>query len=132
MAHTSSRRGALAAGAMLALAAAGRAAAQAPREDLYVVVYRKGPSWRAGRPMQEQDLAAHARYMRDLAGRGSLLAAGPLVTAEGGMVVLQAPSQAEAEALMRADPAVSAGIFLGEVSAWRPAFDPAGRFQAGR
>jgi uncharacterized protein len=132
MPYSASRRGVLAVGAMLALTATGGASAQSPREDLYVIVYRKGPGWRAGRPMQQQDLAAHARYMRELTERGTVLAAGPLVTAEGGMVVLKAASQAEAEALMGADPAVASRIFLGEVSAWRPAFDPGGRFRAER
>ena len=103
-------------------------AAPSPVPVLYVIHYRPGPAWKAGRPLAEQGLERHGAYMRDLAGRGELLAAGPLSTTEGGLVILRVESLEAATARMEADPAVQAGQFIGEVSVWRPGIDPAGRF----
>ncbi len=105
-------------------------AAPAPVPVLYVIHYRPGPAWKAGRPLAEQGLERHGAYMRDLAVRGELLAAGPLSTTEGGLVILRVESLEAATARMQADPAVGAGQFIGEVSVWRPGIDPAGRFAA--
>ena len=127
------RRAVLAGAFTSGAAAATQAQAQAspaPQAELFVILYRAGPTWRQGRPMQEQDLAAHARYMRSLADSGALLMAGPLTTLDGGLVVVQAKDLAAARAMMQADPAVTGKIFTGEVSAWRPAFDPGKRFGA--
>jgi len=95
---------------------------------LYVIHYQPGPAWLRGRPLREQGLERHGAYMRDLATRGELLAAGPLSTIEGGLVILRVDSLETATARMRADPAVEAGQFIGEVSVWRPGIDPARRF----
>lgn len=95
---------------------------------LYVIHYRSGPTWRAGRPLSEQGLERHGAYMRELAARGDLLVAGPLTTVEGGLVVLQVADMESAIALMQADPAVQEGQFFGEVSVWRPVIDPGVRF----
>lgn len=94
------RRAVFAAGFALTAAAASDAAAQSaeaagpgPRSDLYAVLYRSGPAWRAGRPMQDQDLKGHVAYMQKLADAGVLLAAGPLTSLDGGLIVLNAPSR---------------------------------------
>jgi uncharacterized protein YciI len=127
------RRAVFAGGVAMALAGAAQAQGPAaPREDLYVIVYRKGPSWRAGEPMTRQDLREHGLYMRDLAARGVILTAGPLLAVDGGMVVFHAPSPEAAAAVMAADPAVKAGVFVGEVSPWAPLVDPGARFQQAR
>ena len=80
---------------------------------MYAIVYRAGPSWRPGVPMEQQGLREHFYYLRDLHARGVILLAGPL-GADGGLVLLRASDQAEADRLMAADPAVIAGLFVGE------------------
>ena len=100
----------------------------APIPVLYVINYRPGPQWLAGRALREQGLEHHSAYMHELARRGEILAAGPLSTIEGGLVILRVASIDAAESLMQADPAVLEGKFIGEVSVWRPGVDPAGRF----
>ena len=107
-----------------------QASTPAPVPVLYVVHYRPGPAWKPDRPLAEQGLERHGAYMRDLAARGEILAAGPLSTIEGGLVILRVDSLETATARMQADPAVEAGQFIGEVSVWRPGIDPAGRFAA--
>ena len=104
--------------------------AASPVPVLYVIHYRPGPAWKPGRPLSEQGLERHGAYMRDLAARDEILAAGPLSTIEGGLVILRVDSLEVATARMQTDPAVEAGQFIGEVSVWRPGIDPAGRFAA--
>jgi uncharacterized protein YciI len=103
--------------ALAALATAGSAAAQ-PQSGgggglLFAVVYRAGPNWKAGLPMEKQGLRDHFFYMRDLHARGTILLAGPR-GAEGGLIILRAADQAEADRILAADPAVTAGLFVGE------------------
>lgn len=109
---------------LLALAA-GPAMAQAPAAApvvVYVISYRTGPSWKPGKPMAEQAIGPHGAYMRRLFDEGRMLAAGPTLDIDGGVVLLRAASLDEAQAVMAADPAVTSGLFVGEVRAWRPAF----------
>lgn len=105
---------------------AGGATVRAP--TVYMVRYRPGPSYRPGVPLLKQDLRAHGAYIAELVGRGIIIAAGPTMVEAGGLVLLRARDLEDARAAMEADPAVRSGIFTGELSDWRPLFDPAGRF----
>lgn len=110
--------------------AAPEAATKAPTTaKLFAIVYEPGPVWKRGLPLAEQNLGEHGQYMRRLAADGVLLLAGPLMTSEGGLVILRADDLDSARALMDADPAVQKGQFVGTVSEWRPAIDPAARLK---
>ena len=116
--------------AVLALAAP--AAGQAPT-SLFVVIYRQGPAWKPGAPMREQPaMGAHGAYMRRLFTEGTSFAAGPTTDAPGGIVIVRASSLEAATALMASDPAVTSGMFLGEIHAWAPAFRSDQPLPAGR
>lgn len=80
---------------------------------MYAIVYRAGPSWKPGAPMEQQGLRDHFYYLEDLHARGVILLAGPLGS-DGGLVLLRARDQSEADRLMAADPAVGSGLFVGE------------------
>lgn len=118
--------GALGAGVVALAGGAGvtdaSAEAGAPARNLYLFLYRPGPSWRAGVPMQEQGLAPHGAYMQRLLDEGRLFAAGGFVDVDGGMAVVIAPSPDEAEAWLAADPAIVSGIFQADIRHWRPRF----------
>lgn len=101
-------------------------------QPIFMIRYRPGTAYRPETPLLQQDLRAHGRYMQELTQRGIILAAGPTMAEPGGLVLLQAADMAEARALMMADPAVRSGLFLGEISDWRPAFDPGARFGSRR
>jgi len=117
---------------MLALAAApalAQEAKPAPLPTVYVIHYKTGPAWKVGKPLREQAIGPHGEYMRKIFAEGRMLAAGPTVNADGGVtlvdggiVLLKAASLEEAKAVMAADPAVTAGLFVGEVRSWRVAF----------
>ncbi len=71
--------------------------------------------------MEQQGLREHFFYLRRLDAENRIILAGP-VEPDGGLVLLHARDQADAERMVAADPAVVAGIFIGEVRAFTPRF----------
>ena len=88
--------------------------AAAENLPLFAIIYRAGPNWTPGVPMGEQGLLEHFYYMRDLHERGHIVLAGPLGE-DGGLVILRAANQEEADRAIAADPAVREGKFVGTV-----------------
>lgn len=85
----------------------------------FVVDYRRGPAWLDQKTVFEQPLQGHLAYMRALQGQGTLLLGGPFLDDTGGLIVVQADDVAQAEALMRADPAVQDGVMVAETHPWK-------------
>jgi uncharacterized protein YciI len=106
---------------LAAAAAAGLAAAPEPEpaEPAWLVVYRPGPAWLANRPLSEQPLQEHGRYMLDLHRRGLLRLAGPFADDSGGALVFRAASDRDARAIVEADPAVVERVFAYELRPWK-------------
>jgi uncharacterized protein YciI len=107
--------------AILAALSAPSSAEDADRGELFAITYRAGPSWKPGVPMEQQGLRDHFYYLRDLHARGTVLLAGPLGD-DGGLVLVRARDQAEAERTMATDPAVVSGAFVGDVRPFVPRF----------
>jgi uncharacterized protein len=84
----------------------------------FLVIYRPGPAWLPGKPVSQQPLTEHGKYMLSLFVKGSMKFAGPLTDDAGGAVVLNVADEAEAKAIVAADPAVKAGIFVHEIHPW--------------
>ena len=102
--------------------AEGLSALQEPvveQEPLFAIIYRAGPRWKPGVPMEAQGLQGHFYYLSDLVKSGKVALAGPLGP-DGGLVLLRATDQTAAERMMAADPAVTGGLFLGEVRGFLP------------
>lgn len=110
----------------LLLAAAQTPASPAPATEhprqLFLFLYRPGPAWRAGVPMNQQDLRAHAAYHAQLQRDGRGFAGGGYVGEDGGMAIVRAATRAEAEAILAADPAIRNGVFAAELRQWTPRF----------
>jgi uncharacterized protein YciI len=119
---TRTRRIALAL-ALALVATPALAQTQAPGPTLYICIYRAGPAWQAGKPMSEQGLGPHATYIKQLLDQGRLMAGGRLLDTDGGLAIVRVGSLAEAQAIFAADPAITSGIFVGEVRGWQPRFD---------
>lgn len=94
--------------------------------QVYIIEYRPGPAWQAGVPMNRQALGPHAAYWMRLAHEGRAIGAGPYLDVDGGMAMINAASMDEARAIVAADPAVTTGVFVGEVHAWSPRIRGAG------
>jgi uncharacterized protein YciI len=85
----------------------------------YLVIYRPGPGWLPGKPLAEQPLRDHGKYMLSLYVKGLMKLAGPLTDDAGGAVVLDVADEAEARAIVAADPAVKSGLFVHEMHPWK-------------
>lgn len=104
--------------ALAAVQAAAPPPAPAP-DQLAVILYRQGPGWIAGEPMERQKLRDHFPYMRTLQRDGILIGGGPFAGENAGMALVRASSPAAAQAIVAADPAVVAGVFTATVKSWR-------------
>lgn len=106
--------------------------AQAPAaQQLFLFQYSPGPAWRAGMPMREQGLGPHGAYMRQLQTEGRLFAGGGYTSDDGGMAIVAAADEAEARAILAADPAITSGIFVAEFRHWVPRFRTDGPLPGG-
>jgi uncharacterized protein YciI len=105
--------------AAVGVAAQTSAADKPATKRTYLVVYRPGPGWIQGKSMQEQPpLKGHGRYMLELYRKGVLQFAGRFGDNIGGAMAFVANDDAEAAALIEADPAVTTGMFAFELRAW--------------
>jgi uncharacterized protein len=85
----------------------------------YLVIYRPGPAWLVGKPVSEQPLKEHGKYMLGLYIKGSMKLAGPLADDAGGAVLLAVADDSEARTIVAEDPAVKSGIFVYEMHPWK-------------
>lgn len=107
--------------AAFASAQAGTAAATDARA-LFIFAYSPGPAWVAGKPMREQNLLPHGRYISALHKEGRIFAAGGYADGDGGVALVWAKDRAEADGILAADPAIVEGLFVAEIRAWAPRF----------
>ena len=89
------------------------------KKSAYIVIYRPGPAWIPGKPVTEQPLKEHGKYMLSLYKNGVLKFAGPFTDDAGGAVVFEAENEDGAKAVVMADPAVASKIFLHELHPWK-------------
>jgi uncharacterized protein YciI len=90
--------------------------------QLYVFLYRAGPAWKAGQPMEKQALGPHAAYIKGLLDRDRLVGGGRFEELDGGMAIIKAASPQEAQEILAADPAITSGVFVADLRAWTPRF----------
>jgi len=101
-----------------ALASSEVAAQEQTTQPSYLCVYRPGPRWLPGKPLAEQPLREHGRYMLDLYKRGVMRMAGRFADGSGGAMLFGAAADASAQAIVAADPAVVAETFTYELRQW--------------
>ena len=89
---------------------------------LFAMTYRPGEKWQPGKPFREQiAIGEHYGYMKSLFAKGQIFSAGGVGT-EHGLVLLYARDQAEADAILAADPMIQAGSFNGTIERYSPSF----------
>ena len=106
------------AGLGAALASSEVAAQEQSKQPSYLCVYRPGSRWLPGKPLAEQPLREHGRYMLDLYKRGVMRMAGRFADGSGGAMLFGADDDASAQAIVAADPAVVAETFTYELRQW--------------
>jgi uncharacterized protein YciI len=97
-----------------------QAATGKPDPSTFLLVYKPGPAWLPGKPLKQQPLGDHGKYMLSLYSQGTMKSAGPFMDDSGGAVILNAADQAAATAIAANDPAVTSGVFVYELHPWRP------------
>lgn len=86
--------------------------------QLFLIIYRPGPAWKIGQPASAQPPPDHGRYLLHLYKQGQLRSAGPFGDDTGAALVLEAADEAQARALVNADPAVVNAVFEYELHPW--------------
>ena len=86
-----------------------------PTHYLYLATPPR-PSFVADATAEEYEiLGRHFAYMDEVRDRGQLLLTGPALDGSWGVAIFKVTTMEEAETLMRADPAIAAGLFTGKV-----------------
>ena len=88
-------------------------------KSTFIAIYKPGAAWLAGKPLAEQPLREHGKYMLDLFSKNTLKFAGPFLDDSGGAAVFEAAGEAEAKQIVANDPAVVSRVFVVELHPWR-------------
>jgi uncharacterized protein YciI len=88
-------------------------------KSTFAIQYAPGPAWFAGKPIAEQPLKEHLAYLKGLYQAGHLVMGGPFTDNSGGLVVLEADQETDAQTMAANDPAVINGILTAKVRPWR-------------
>src|SRR2546430_16983632 len=78
---------------------------QAAWKITFLVIYRPGPAWLVVKPVSEQPLREHSKYMVCVYVKGCMRLAGPLTDNAGRAVVLPVADASRAKAVVTGDPA---------------------------
>ncbi len=115
------RRTVLAAG-VAGIAASGPAMGAAP-PTYFVIQHSPGPAWRTDVGFSDQPgLSEHRAYYAKIMDKGLIVMGGPFLDNSGGMQILSTASEADAEAIAKADPAVKSGLLIAKVRPWLAVF----------
>ena len=87
-------------------------------KQTYLVVYKPGPKWLPGKPLAEQPLKEHFKYMLSLYTSGTMRFAGPFAKDAGGAVLFEADGDEDALKIVKNDPAVMGQTFIYELNRW--------------
>lgn len=70
-------------------------------------------------PEEERIIGTHFQYLKKLLADGKLILAGPCEDASMGLAVFETRDEAEARAIVAADPAVTGKVFTCEIKPYR-------------
>lgn len=91
----------------------------ATRDFVYLVLFKPGPAWIKGKPVYEQNLLEHGRYLIDQHEKGILLQAGPFTDDTGGAILYRANHLKDVEEWVSKDPAVVSEILVPTIYPWK-------------
>jgi len=94
-------------------------ASSASKKQSFIVIYKPGLAWLAGKPTSEQPLKEHFQYLVGLYKSGILRMAGPFEDNTGGAAVFDVSGPDEAKNLADHDPSVMSRVFIYEMHPWR-------------
>jgi uncharacterized protein YciI len=77
----------------------------------FVLLMSPGEKWERDKPMSQQNLEEHRAYYQKLLEKDLVVIGGGFLEEEGGLSILRVKNKAEADSLVRNDPAVISGVF---------------------
>lgn len=89
------------------------------KKETFIVIYKPGAAWIKGKPVTEQPLTEHFKYLLGLYKSKILIYAGPFGDDTGGAAVFEVSNADEAKNLAERDPAVTSGVMIYELHSWR-------------
>lgn len=89
------------------------------KKETFIVIYKPGAAWIKGKPVTEQPLKEHGKFLLGLYKSKILRYAGPFGDDTGGAAVLEVSNETEARNLLERDPAVTSGVMSYELHPWR-------------
>jgi uncharacterized protein YciI len=102
-------------------AQSGTPAAAGQPANLFALVMTTGPEWKADKAPNEQAFfREHSQNLAMLRREGKIEAGGRF--GPYGLIVLKAATEADARAMVDADPSVKAGVFKAELYPWTTIF----------
>ena len=87
-------------------------------KQCYAVMYEPGENWIVNKPIGEQTLASHVRYLANLHEQGTVKMGGPFADGDAGLVILSADGMSDAREIVRNDPAVVSGVLVAQIREW--------------
>jgi len=88
----------------------------------YAIIYRPGAAWIPGKLPDQQDLNGHIAYIQQLRSQRKLIQAGPFMSDNSEVTVIEVTSEAEARSIVARDPAVVRGVLRAELTPWSIVF----------
>lgn len=85
----------------------------------YAVFYEPGENWIANKPIGEQNLASHVRYLTNLHEHDTVKMGGPFADGDAGLVILSTDGMNEAHKIIENDPAVLSGVLVAQIREWK-------------
>lgn len=89
------------------------------QKEIFIVIYKPGTDWIKGKPVTEQPLKEHGKFLLDLYKSKILLYAGPFGDDTGGAAVIEVSSAEEAKKIVERDPAVTGKVMIYEIHPWK-------------
>lgn len=89
------------------------------KKETFIVIYKPGAAWIKGKPVSEQPLKEHGKYLLGLYKSKIMLYAGPFGDDAGGAAVIQVENEPEAKKIIERDPAVTSGVMIYELHSWK-------------
>ena len=84
----------------------------------YLIIHKPGPTWIKGKGFHEQNLLEHGAYIHSLYQQGIAIEGGPFLDHSGGMAIIKVNDRAQADEIIKNDPAIISGVFTAELHPW--------------
>lgn len=92
---------------------------KAMQKETFIIIYKPGTAWINGKPVTEQPLKEHGKFLLDLYKSKILLYAGPFGDDTGGAAVIEMSNVEEAKKIVERDPAVTSKVMIYEIHPWK-------------